>query len=344
MQTKGMGAALAAAFGLLLAAGSPANAATGSDLIDAVHAFVQTGVANADTSFVELRGEPIKETPGEHYRVKSTFGEFLPDCHVSGYRPPQAPNALWVLSCSSPGLGADPRVLKNLVYEGVLHGLPACFTRTLNPAVLGDETFRWDCRGGAHSLSVDVTGSPASNGDTTFLIEVYEYLTPLPNWQIGAAPSAPTPAPVTVHLQKPTSSLTMGGVEVPYSDYATLALAVAAAQHGAPSAAFPHVSETLKGGQDMPAYDVFWHYAGMQGAGDKKVMSVWICGNLSPQEQTMALNEATLMGLLDAGLGGAVLQKAYADAKTADAALGPAADDPFENRRKLVMSMAPYFR
>lgn len=335
--------AIAFALGLV-AAGTAARAATGSDLINAVRTFVQAGIANADASFAPLRGEPIKATLGEHYGVKTAFGEFLPSCHISGYVPPQAPTALWVLSCTSPGLGADATLLKYLVYEGALRALPACFARTMDPALLDGETYRWDCRSGAHPLSVDVTSSPAANGETTFLVEVYEYLKAQPNWHIGPSP-APSPTPVVIRLQKPTSpAIAMGGLDVPYSDYATLALAVRAAQAGARSVDVPHVRETLKGGAEMPASSVFWHYAGMQTENGAKVISVWVCSNLSPKEQSMALNEGTLMGLLDAGLGGAVLQKAYAQAKTADAALGANAEDPFANRRKLVMSMARYFQ
>jgi hypothetical protein len=332
-----------AACTLMLAWTTPAHAATGADFIEAVRGFVQTGLAGADSSFATLRGAEIKAPPGEHYEVKSPFGEFLPDCHVSGYLPPAVQNGLWVLSCSTPGLSAaNVDQLRGLVYEGAIRALPACFTRTLNPLVLSGEDFRWDCNAGAHGLSVDVTSRRTENGHTSFLLEVYEYLTPRP--QLAPLP-APSATPMVIHLlqQDPRSAVDMGSVQVPYVDYATLELAehLAIAKG---SKDVPKVLEVVKGGNEMPAYNPYWHYAGKDTSGGMPAISVWVCGNLSPQEQSMALTEGTLMGLLDSGLGGAVLQKAYADAMAADTALGASAADPFLNRRKLVMSMAKYFR
>lgn len=329
-----------AALALTVLYAAPARAATGSEFVDAVQSFVKTGLANADSSFLPLRGTPIVHAPGEHYETKSSFGQFLPNCHISGYQPPASVRPQWVFSCSSPGLGADPKILQHLIYEGVVRALPACFARTLNPALLGDELLRWDCRQTNQSMSVDVSSSPTANGDPSFLLEVYQYA--------GAPPPllntpAPSPTPVTVRLVKPQPTLTMGKVEVPYADYATLNLGVHAALVAGKNPALPHVVEILKGGNEMPPYDWVWHYAGKETKDGTTTLSVWVCANLSPQEQSTALTQATLMALLDSGQGGTALQKAYTAARDADVALGPQAEDPFANRRKLVYAMAPFF-
>jgi|GEM_PF-3865155 len=337
MNKRALGVAV---FALLLPCSGTAHAATGTELINAAQSFVQTGLSNAAAGFAPLRGAAIKESPGEHYQVQPSFGQFLPDCHISGYQPPQVRLAEWVFSCSSPGLGADPKVLRSLIYQGVVRALPACFTRTLDPAMLRDELFRWDCYSPDHSISVDVSSSPTSNGDPSFLLEVYEY--------IGAPPPppmpAPSPTPVVLQLLKPQGALTMAGVEVPYNDYATLSFAVQTAISGGANPIVPRVVESIKGGNEMPAFDWAWHYAGKQTQAGVQTIAVWICGNLSPVEKTSALKQATLLGLLDSGQGGAVLQKAYAAARDADTALGSQAPDPFLNRRKLIYAMAPFFQ
>lgn len=331
-----------AALILLLPCAGTANAATGTELIDAVRSIVGAGLSNADTNFSSLRGASVKTPPGEHYQVTSSFGEFFPNCHISGYQPPVSVPAEWVLSCSSPGLGAaNPKQLLGLIYEGAVRALPACFTRTLNPALLRDENFRWDCRQTDRSLSVDVSTTPTSNGDPSILLEVYVY-------PRAPQPQLPTPAPsatpIAIHMAKPQDALTIAGVNVPYADYATLNLMMhTAAVKGVPGVV-PRAVETLKGGNEMPAYDWVWHYAGKQTTNGQQTISVWVCANLSPTEQTAALDQATLLGLLDSGLGGRVLQKAYAAARDADAALGAQAEDPFANRRKLIYAMAPYFQ
>lgn len=329
-----------AALALTLPCAGPANAATGTDFVNAVQSFVKTGLSNLDSNFSPLRGAPIVHAPGEHYEVKTSFGEFLPNCHISGYQPPQSVNPEWVFSCSSPGLGANPKILHQLIYEGVIRSLPACYTRTLNPVQVGTELFRWDCHQGDHAMSVDVSSSPTSNGDASFLLEVYKYIGALP----PPATPAPSPTPMAVRLVKPQPTLTMGGVDVPYNDYATLNLAVhAALLPPGKDHALPHVVEMLKAGNEMPAFDWVWHYAGKQTQNGAQALSVWVCGNLSPQEQSIALTQATLMALLDSGQGGAALQKAYIAARDADAALGPQAEDPFANRRKLIYAMTPFF-
>lgn len=325
----------------VLPSGGTASAASGTDLINAVQTFVSTGIANADSAFTSLRGASFKLSPGEHYLVNKSFGEFMPDCHISGYPAP----AEWVLSCSSPGLGhVNVKQLLGLIYEGAIRGMPACFTRTLDPALLRDETFRWDCHQADKSFSVDITMQPASNGDPSFLFEVYEYP--------GAYPLQPTPAPTTtpvdIQMVKPQATLDMGGIQVPYHDYFalnfTLNIAIHAAIAGGKDPKLPHVLEIMKGGNEMPPYDWAWHYAGKQPQNGVNTIVVWVCANLSPQEQNRALHQAALLGLLDSGHGGAVLQRAYAAALAADKALGPQAPDPFLNRRNLVYAMSKYFQ
>ncbi|HVA28247.1 MAG TPA: hypothetical protein VNF68_08710 [Candidatus Baltobacteraceae bacterium] len=322
---------------LVLSSPRPARAATGTDLIEAVQSFVSIGLSNADSAFTPLRGASIKVSPGEHYQVNKSFGPFMPDCHISGYPAP----AEWVLSCSSPGLNAaNVRQLLGLIYQGAIRGMPACFTRTLDPMTLRDETFRWDCHQADKAFSVDVSTQPTSNGDPSFLFEVYEYP--------GAQPPQPAPAPtstaVVIQMARPEATLDMGGVQVPYVDYATLNLEMHATLISDKNPAHVHVTEMLKGGNEMPPFDWVWHYAGKQTLNGVQNVVVWICANLSPQEQTAALHRATLLGLLDAGLGGTVLQQAYATANAADTALGPQAPDPFANRRKLIYAMAKYFQ
>ncbi len=326
---------LLAVLSLVLSSPGLARAATGTDLINSVQSFVSTGLANADAAFTPLRGASIKLPPGEHYQVNKNFGEFMPDCHISGFPAP----AEWVRSCNSPGLNAaNMRQLLGLIYEGAIRALPACFTRTLDPAALRGETFRWDCHKAGNGLSVDISTQPTSNGDPSFLFEVYEYP--------GAQPPQPVPAPTStamvIQMMKPQATLDMGGVQVPYADYATLNLAMHAAAIGTKNPSGVHVVEITKGGNEMPPYDWVWHYAGKQTQNGTQNIVVWVCANLSPQEQTQALHQATLLGLLDSGLGGTALQQAYVAASAADAALGPQAADPFANRRKLIYAMTKY--
>ena len=324
------------------------RAATGTDFINAIKSFVQTGLANADSHFATLRGTPIQMHPGQHYLVRSAFGVFLPTCHISGYLPPELPRGEWVLSCTSPGLRtANLNQLRGDVYQGVIQALPICFTRTLNPLLLNDETFRWDCHDG-HSLSVDVTSTPLNNGELQFLLEVYEYVDSRPPQATTPTPTpapspTPTVAPVEIRLLKPVPTIDMGGITVPYVEYATLDLA----EHLSivkGSATVPRAVEIIKGGNEMPTYFPFWHYAGKQSQNGMPTISIWVCGNLSAPEQGAALKDGVLMGLLDSGLGGAALQKAYGIANAADAALGANTSDPFLNRRKLIFMIAPYFQ
>ncbi|MHB8462852.1 MAG: hypothetical protein ACYDA1_09410, partial [Vulcanimicrobiaceae bacterium] len=84
--------------------------------------------------------------------------------------------------------------------------------------------------------------------------------------------------------------------------------------------------------------------AGKQSQNGMPTISIWVCGNLSANEQRAALNDGVLMGLLDSGMGGAALQKAYDIANAADAALGANTSDPFLNRRNLIFKIAPYFQ
>lgn len=330
-----------AALVFVLPLGGTARAATGSELVDAVRSFVSTGISNADSRFTALRGAAIKQSPGEHYQTTASFGQFFPDCHISGYEPPLVPIGKWVFSCSSPGLGnVNVNQLRGLIYQGVVRGLPVCFTRTLSRALLADEDFRWDCHEADRGMSVDVSTTPTSNGDPSFLLEVYEYA--------GKAPQLPTPSPgptpVTIELAKPQATLAMGGVQVPYQDYVTLNFELNAALTTNQKSITPRVLKIFKAGNEMPAYDWVWHYDGKSTQNGTQAITVWVCANLSPQEQTMALKQATLLGLLDSGLGGTILQQAYATARDADAALGAQAADPFANRRKLIYSMAQYFR
>ncbi len=261
----------------------------------------------------------------------------MPYCHVSGY----PSESEWVLSCSSPGLGgANLDQLLAVIYRGAVQGLPACFTRTMNPLILRDETFRWDCHEADRALSVDISTERASNGNPIFRFEVYDYQGEQPP---PPSPSAP-PAHVTIQLIKPRKTLQMGDLQVPYMDYVTLNFGMFAAilpkKHT--HSAITHVVELLKGGNEMPAYDWVWHYAGKQEPNGSKTFVVWVCANLSPQEQTRALHQATLLGLLEAGDGGSVLQQAYMKASAADAGLGPQASDPFVNRRKLIDTISRY--
>lgn len=329
-------ALLASTSVLTMVSSGVASAATGSDLVEAVRSFVSTGIANGDSSFRPLRGDSIKLSPGEHYHVNRSFGPFMPDCHVSGY----ATRNEWVLSCSSPGLGAvNVRQLLGLIYRGAVRGMPACFTRTLDPLVLADETFRWDCRQADKAFSVDVSTERSANGDPSFLFEVYEY---------GSAPPpqptpSPTAVPITIHVVKPQKTLDMAGVQVPYADYLPLDLEIYASAVNGKDPALVHVTRVLKGGAEMPPYDWTWHYAGKQTQNGLQTIEVWVCVNLSPSEQLVAQHQGTLLGLLDAGSGGPVLQGVYAKAKAADDALGPNAADPFVNRRKLVYEIWKYF-
>ncbi|MHB8462990.1 MAG: hypothetical protein ACYDA1_10105, partial [Vulcanimicrobiaceae bacterium] len=186
------------------------RAATGSDFISAVKSFVQTGLANADSHFATLRGSPIQMHPGQHYLVRSAFGEFLPTCHISGDLPPELPRGEWVLSCTSPGLRtANLNQLRSDVYRGVIQALPVCFTRTLNQELLSDETFRWDCHSD-HSTSVDVTSTPLRNGELKFRLEVYEYIDAVPAHAVTPTPlpsSTPSIAPMVIKLIKPVPTI-----------------------------------------------------------------------------------------------------------------------------------------
>jgi len=313
-----------------------ARAATGTDLINAVQTFVSTGLANTDSAFMPLRDAPMKAPMGEHYHVNRSFGDFMPTCHISGYPMP----AEWVLSCSSPGLKSKnvPEVL-SFIYQGAVRALPACFTRTLNPMILRDETFRWDCHQSDRGYSVDVSTITTSNADPSFLFEVYEY----PG--AHAPPPAPltTPTPTVIQIAKPQTTLDMGGVQVPYADYLTLNLEMHAAAVNSKDPAFVHAVKTMKGGNEMPPFDWMWHYAGKQTQNGVQTIAVWVCANLSPQEQITAERQATLLGLLDAGLGGTALQQTFATASAADAALGPQAADPFTNRHKFIYAISGYF-
>ncbi len=319
-----------------------ARAATGADFMNAVRSFVSTGLSNADSNFTALRGAPLKAPLGTHFHVTSAFGAFLPYCHISGYLPPTVMFGRWVLSCSSPGLAAnDARVLRGLVYEGVIRALPLCFTRTLDPRILDGEEFRWDCHQGSHAVSVDVSSMPTNDGYVSFLLEVYNYLDAPP---LHLVPSpAPSPTPMVIDVAKPVPTLNMGGVQVAYADYLTLVFAEQAALLKG-KAKVVHAVEILKGGDEMPPYSPYWSYVGKGTRNGIPTVTVWVCGNLSPQEQRTAMTDGTLMGLLDSGIGGPALQKAFAAASAADAALGPNAADPFANRRELVLKIANYFQ
>ncbi|MGC8484104.1 MAG: hypothetical protein ACP5O6_00510 [Candidatus Baltobacteraceae bacterium] len=321
-----------------------ARAATGTEFINAVRSFVSTGLANADSNFASLRGAPIQEPLGTHFHVTTAFGVFLSDCHISGYLPPSFPSGKWVLSCSSPGLSAsNAGLLRSLVYTGVIRALPLCFTRTLNPLLLNGENFRWDCHHATHAISVDVSSFPTHDGYISFLLEVYNYLSapPPPPASLGPSP-APSPTPIEINVVKPVPTLTMGGVQVAYTDYLTLVVAEQAALLKG-KAGLVHAVEILKGGDEMPPYFPYWAYAGKTTQNGVPTVTTWVCGNLSPAEQQAAMTDGTLMGLLDSGLGGPALQKAYAAASAADTALGPNAADPFTNRRRLVLEIAKFF-
>jgi len=316
----------------------------GAEFINAVRSFVSTGLSNADSNFASLRGAPIVEPPGTHFHVTTAFGAFLPDCHISGYLPPSFPMGKWVLSCSSPGLAAsNATVLRGLVYEGVIRALPLCFTRTLDPFILNGEDFRWDCRRATHAISVDVSSIPTHDGYISFLLEVYNYLSASPQPSPSLVPSpAPSPTPITINVVKPVPTLNMAGVQVAYADYLTLVVAEQAALLKG-KAGLVHAVEILKGGDEMPPYSPYWAYAGKTTQNGVPTVTIWVCGNMSPTEQRVAMTEGTLMGLLDSGLGGPALQKAFAAASSADAAFGPNASDPFANRRRLILEIAKYF-
>ena len=326
----------------IVLAPSTARAATGTEFINAVRLFVSAGLANADSNFALLRGAPIQEPLGTHFHVTTAFGEFLPDCHISGYLPPSFPTGKWVLSCSSPGLAAsNAGLLRSLAYTGVIRALPLCFTRTLDPVLLNGEDFRWDCHRATHGISVDVSSFPTHDGYISFLLEVYNYLGAPPPVSLGPSP-APSPTPIVITVAKPVPTLTMGGVQVAYADYLTLVVAEQAAFLKG-KAGLVHAVEILKGGDEMPPSFPYWAYAGKTTQNGVPTVTTWVCGNLSPTEQRAALTDGTLMGLLDSGLGGPALQKAYAAASAADAALGPNAADPFANRRRFVLEISRYF-
>lgn len=100
------------------------------------------------------------------------------------------------------------------------------------------------------------------------------------------------------------------------------------------------VAVSMKTAAEMPVYERDWHYAGTDQKDGKPNVHVWLVQGLSGVALQHAITASFMLGLADAGYGGAAWKNAYVAAAAADSALGSDAKDPFVNRRKLAESMS----
>lgn len=95
--------------------------------------------------------------------------------------------------------------------------------------------------------------------------------------------------------------------------------------------------------RDMPGSDPNLYYAGNEIKDGQPVLTIWASDRLNGVTSLGQMQMAAVLGLLDAGQGGATLQAIYAKQRAADAALGASAADPLKNRRDMAASIVAIF-
>lgn len=94
---------------------------------------------------------------------------------------------------------------------------------------------------------------------------------------------------------------------------------------------------------DMPKYAPSLYYAGNALKDGQPVLTIWASNDLNGKTTLGAMQMAAVLGLLDAGQGGAAIQAIYVKERTADMALGANESDPLKNRRDMAASLVAVF-
>jgi hypothetical protein len=91
---------------------------------------------------------------------------------------------------------------------------------------------------------------------------------------------------------------------------------------------------------EMPANNHNYYYAGNTFKDGKTHITVWIAKGIDKDHVIFAMQAASALGLMDAGLSNPAFTALYAKAKAADEAAGPTAKDPWAHREDLADDIA----
>ena len=125
----------------------------------------------------------------------------------------------------------------------------------------------------------------------------------------------------------------LDGTSVTIRDFVTLMAGMTLAF--TPAGPHPSSDFITKPQSEMPAYDPDWHYVSSETKNGQPVMTIWVSQRLNGKAPRDLMESTVILGLLDAGYGGAVWQKVYAKSLALDQAQGPNAANPIKNRRDL---------
>lgn len=152
-------------------------------------------------------------------------------------------------------------------------------------------------------------------------------------WLIFALPS-----PVWAQASKSTAqpfSETIEGIAVTKADLTQLLGALHRALQ--PNDTTIPIVLNVKRSAEMPPYDPYAHYAGVEEKAGTKVMNIWINGDVKVGEHNDAMAAAFVLAITDGGYAGSTFKRIYDLCAAKDAQLPAGSPDPFLNRHKFAV-------